>query len=113
MSKSTIKLDARIDLKNKFNYSISLDDYRIGGMKWNDVDNGRNFEFSVNKQDILDALHINQTQKVIECLKEIFDLYEPYENDEGDVILTHNGVSFIEYIDNKIKELEGNDENDS
>ena len=95
-----IKLDARIDLKNKFNYSISLDDYRIGGMKWNDVDYGRNFEFSVNKQDILDALHINPNQKAIECLKEVRDWIFV------ETLFTSEGLMICRYLDNKIKELE-------
>lgn len=109
MSEGTIKLGARIDLKNKFNYSISLDDYRIGGMKWNDVDNGRNFVFSVNKQDILDALHINQTQKAIECLKEVKEyikLHCEYTvKDKIGWYLPENKIDIL--IDNKIKELEG------
>lgn len=103
MSEGTIKLDARIDLKNKFNYSISLDDYRIGGMKWNDVDNGRNFVFSANKQDILDALHINQTQKAIECLKEI---KLNFPDRTFAIEIDNKVISIWNFIDNKIKELE-------
>ena len=108
ITKERIKLDARIDLKNKFNYSIALDDYRIGGMKWNDVDNGRNFEFSVNKQDILDALHINQTQIAIECLKEINrHLCSHTVERDGYEFVHFEPYYVLDLIDNKIKELGG------
>ena len=71
-----------------------------------------------NKSDIKEGLCPNcyyyfksikkqhQNQKAIECLNEIYNIYQPYEDDDENVILEKNGVSFIEYLDNKIKELE-------
>lgn len=49
-----------------------------------------------------------QNQKAIEQLEQIINLFEPYENEEKDTILcANNGISFLEYIDNQIKELKG------
>ena len=47
-----------------------------------------------------------QNQKAIEQLEQIINLFEPYENEEKDTILcANNGISFLEYIDNQIKQL--------
>lgn len=49
--------------------------------------------------------------KAIEVLEKIVNLFEPYENDCKDTILcANNGISFIEYIDDQIKELKSKNE---
>ena len=48
----------------------------------------------------------NQNKNAIEQLEQIINLFEPYENEEKDTILcANNGVSFLEFIDNQIKQL--------
>ena len=48
----------------------------------------------------------NQNKKAIEQLEQIINLFEPYENEEKDTILcANNGISFLEFIDNQIKQL--------
>ena len=50
----------------------------------------------------------DKNQKAIERLEKIINLFEPYENEEKDTILSvNNGISFLEYIDNQIKQLKG------
>ena len=50
-----------------------------------------------------------QNQTAIECLKKIESIFEVYENVYGDTVIPRkeNGLTFLKYIDNKIKELEG------
>lgn len=53
-------------------------------------------------------LKYSQNQVAIKELEEIINLFEPYENNEKDTILcANNGISFLEYIKDKIKELKG------
>ena len=48
----------------------------------------------------------NQNKNAIEQLEQIINLFEPYENEEKDTILcANNGISFLEFIDNQIKQL--------
>ena len=49
-----------------------------------------------------------QNQKAIECLKDVKNNFIISENGYGDTIVERgkNGLTFLEYIDNKIKELE-------
>lgn len=54
------KIDLRIRNNNKL-YSIVLDDYRIGGCKWNDIEHGKCIEFPVNKEDVFVALGVDKT----------------------------------------------------
>lgn len=47
-----------------------------------------------------------KTDFAIEQLEKIINIFEPYENEEKDTILcANNGVSFLEYVEDKIKEL--------
>ena len=49
-----------------------------------------------------------QKQLAISELEKIYNLFEPYENSQKDTILcANNGVSFIDYLDNQIKSLIG------
>lgn len=50
----------RVRLNNKL-HSIILNDYRIGGCKWNDIEHGECIEYPVNKEDIAIALGIDKT----------------------------------------------------
>lgn len=54
------KLDLRVRFNNKL-HSIILNDYRIGGCKWNDIEYGKCIEYPVNKEDIVIALGIDKT----------------------------------------------------
>ena len=54
----------------------------------------------------------SQKQLAIEELEKIYNLFEPYENSQKDTILcANNDISFIDYLENRIKEL-GGEEND-
>ena len=59
-------------------------------------------------------LESNQNQKAIECLKEVLDKVSKtkkhYSRDCGDIYSYDDIEDFIDYIDDKIKELEKNDE---
>ena len=60
-----------------------------------------------NNMAILE-LQQSQKQLAIEELKKIYNLFEPYENSQKDTILcANNGISFIDYLENQIKELKG------
>ena len=49
-----------------------------------------------------------QKQLAISELEKIYNLFEPYENSQKDTILcANNGISFIDYLENKIKSLKG------
>lgn len=49
-----------------------------------------------------------EKQLAISELEKIYNLFEPYENSQKDTILcANNGISFIDYLDNRIKELKG------
>ena len=101
-----IILELKFDTKNKYNYSVSCNDYRVGGVKWNDVENGEYHKVDINVEDLLyttKLLTSNQNQKAIECLEELKH-YISYEY-LGQYSLF---AGTCEWIDNKIKELEGN-----
>lgn len=52
--------DEQVVLEVKFNdklQSIFLNNIRIGGVKWNDIDNGQYIKLYINKQDLLHELH--------------------------------------------------------
>lgn len=110
-----IILELKFDTKNKYNYSVSCNDYRVGGIKWNDIDNGIYHKIEIDNEDLFYTLNINPNQKVIECLKEVRNNFNIFENGYGDTIVERgkNGLTFWEYIDNKIKELEKRNEHNS
>ena len=69
-------------------------------------------DFTENTANLIDKLTEDSvfasTQLAIEELEKIYNLFEPYENSQKDTILcANNGVSFIDYLDNRIKELKG------
>lgn len=50
----------------------------------------------------------NPKQLAITELEKVINIFEPYENDNRDTILKlNNNVSFIDYIEQRIKELKG------
>lgn len=50
----------------------------------------------------------SQKQLAISELEKIYNLFEPYENSQKDTILcANNGISFVEYLENQIKSLKG------
>lgn len=56
----------RLVLKVRFNDKLEsalLNDYRITGIKWNDVDNGHYLEITVSKKDILSAISAGNLKK--------------------------------------------------
>ena len=64
-------------------------------------------EKEIEYQESMKILAVeNQNKKAIEQLEQIINLFEPYENEEKDTILcANNGISFLEFIDNQIKQL--------
>lgn len=54
------EIDLRVRFNNKL-YSVVLNDYRIGGCKWNDIEHGKYIEFPVNKEDVFVALGVDKT----------------------------------------------------
>ena len=58
--------------------------------------------------ELEEQLKQSQNQKAIEELEKIYNLFEPYENSQKDTILcANNGISFIDYLENQIKSLKG------
>ena len=50
----------------------------------------------------------SQNQVAISELEKIYNLFEPYENYQKDTILcANNGISFVDYLENQIKSLKG------
>ena len=50
----------------------------------------------------------SQKQLAISELEKIYNLFEPYENSQKDTILcANNGISFVDYLENQIKSLKG------
>ena len=71
-----------------------------------------NYEFHKNNET--DTIYwVNKTDSVGEHLftfdkEKIYNLFEPYENSHKDTILcANNGISFTNYLENRIKELKG------
>lgn len=58
--------------------------------------------------ELEEQLKKSQNQKAIEELEKIYNLFEPYENSQKDTILcANNGISFVDYLENQIKSLKG------
>ena len=59
-------------------------------------------------QEEIRQLKQSQKQLAISELEKIYNLFEPYENSQKDTILcANNGISFIDYLENQIKSLKG------
>ena len=59
-------------------------------------------------QEEIRQLKQSQNQVAISELEKIYNLFEPYENSQKDTILcANNGISFIDYLENQIKSLKG------
>ena len=68
--------------------------------KLNEENNKLNKELKKCKQP--------QKQLAISELEKIYNLFEPYENSQKDTILcANNGISFVDYLENQIKSLKG------
>lgn len=53
------------------------------------------------------SYYVSFHSKVCDELIEIYNLFEPYENSQKETILcSNNGISFIDYLDERIKEME-------
>ena len=108
-----IVLELKLNRKNKFLYSVSCNDYRVGGVKWNDVENGEYHKVDINVEDLLyttKLLTSNQNQKAIECLKEVKEVAEKklseLEDYKAKIYMGLFLYNIEGFIDNKIKELE-------
>lgn len=63
---------------------------------------------NANLKQELAELKQSQKQLTIKELEKIYNLFEPYENSQKDTILcANNDISFIDYLENRIKELGG------
>jgi chromosome segregation ATPase len=61
-----------------------------------------------NQIDVTENFYVIPNQTAIAELEKVINLFEPYENSEKDTILcANNGISFLEYINQRIKELKG------
>ena len=59
-------------------------------------------------QEEIRQLKQSQNQVAISELEKIYNLFEPYENSQKDTILcANNGISFVDYLENQIKSLKG------
>lgn len=59
-------------------------------------------------EEEIQQLKQSQKQLAFNELEKIYNLFEPYENSLKDTILcANNGISFIDYLESKIKELGG------
>lgn len=89
----------RLVLKVRFNDKLEsalLNDYRITGIKWNDVDNGHYLEITVSKKDILSAISAGE-------FKETKTALESINLKEENCVLSE----LVDKKDKEIKELEG------
>ena len=73
-----------------------MNDYRITGIKWNDVDNGHYLEITVSKKDILFAISAGE-------FKETKTALESINLKEENCVLSE----LVDKKDKEIKELEG------
>ena len=74
--------------------------------------NADNVNFMENQRRENQQLKQSQKQLAVEELEKIYNLFEPYENSQKDTILcANNDISFIDYLENRIKEL-GGEENE-
>ena len=73
-----------------------MNDYRITGIKWNDVDNGHYLEITVSKKDILSAISAGE-------FKETKTALESINLKEENCVLSE----LVDKKDKEIKELEG------
>ena len=103
--------DARCQLLDTYKACVILNeqDKRIKELE---EENKELKDFTENTANLIDKLTEDSvfasTQLAIEELEKIYNLFEPYENSQKDTILcANNGVSFIDYLDNRIKELKG------
>ena len=103
--------DARCQLLDTYKACVILNeqDKRIKELE---EENKQLKDFTENTANLIDKLTEDSvfasTQLAIEELEKIYNLFEPYENSQKDTILcANNGVSFIDYLDNRIKELKG------
>ena len=78
-------------------------EYQIEELKQQLAEKDKEIEYQENMKIL--AVE-NQNKNAIEQLEQIINLFEPYENEEKDTILcANNGISFLEFIDNQIKQL--------
>ena len=89
------KIDLRIRNNNKL-YSIVLNDYRIGGCKWNDIEHGKCIEFPVNKEDVFVALGVDKT---IANLQSQLDQANEKINEHNEYFKAFNCKDFKEFQD--------------
>ncbi len=81
--------------------------------KEKEIESYKHFKITIgtmenNQVDISSTTYTEQDKIsfCIEQLEQIINLFEPYENEEKDTILcANNGISFLEFIDNQIKQL--------
>ena len=59
-----VKIEVKYNNKAQ---SIVMNDWRIGGCKWNDVDNGKFLTLLVNKKDLINELGVNKQIADIEA----------------------------------------------
>lgn len=93
-------------------YSMTDEEFCKGLTEIIEDEFGEEMKYVTLKADRVDELEQTQKQKAIECLKEVKDNFIIYENGDGDTIIERgkNGLTFLEHIYNKIKELEKNNE---
>lgn len=90
-----VKIEVKYNNKAQ---SIVMNDWRIGGCKWNDVDNGKFLTLLVNKKDLINELGAN---------KQIADLEAKLaESEKENKRISSNNLSHSIYIDKKIERLE-------
>ena len=103
--------DARCQLLDTYKACVILNE-QYKRIKELEEENKELKDYTENTANLIDKLTEDSvfasTQLAIEELEKIYNLFEPYENSQKDTILcANNGVSFIDYLDNRIKELKG------
>ena len=90
-----VKLEVKYNNKLQ---SICMNDFRIGGCKWNDIDNGSFLTLTINKKDLIDQLVENEVK---------YD-YDEDENGETvkQVIVDNEKYIDIEYFARTKADLE-------
>lgn len=101
------EINLRVRFNNKL-YSIVLNDYRVSGCKWNDIEHGKCIEFPVNKEDVFVALGVDKTianlqsqlDQANERLGKLEDILEKYdlEVEELDERIYNGAFNYIDKL---------------
>lgn len=85
------KLKLEVKYKNKICFSVALNDYRVGGIKWNSVESNRVLSLYAYREDVLDALNMTKDfLKLKQKIKDFCECWKCYDENANSIMLTEN-----------------------